>query len=221
MQQPTSGLLGRFAAALAVVLATSFLAAGVRAQALEEGRNYIRLKTPQPVETGNKIEVIEFFSYGCPHCAHLEPELAPWIKSLPPDVQFRRVPVLFNPSWITLAKIYYTLSALELESKLTPEVFSAIHDKGTNLANEKAFLDWIASKGIDRKKVEEMMGSFAIAGKVNKAKSQAQAYRIESVPTLVVDGKFVTASDKVGTHAQMPGALNFLIAKARAERPKT
>ncbi len=219
--QPTSRLVRRFAAALVVAFAAALSVAGALAQPLEEGKNYVRLKNPQPVESGNKIEVIEFFSYGCPHCGHLEPELQPWLKSLPTDVQFRRVPVLFNPSWISLAKAYYTLEALGEEARLTPEVFKTIHDKGVNLANDKTFLDWIATKGVDRKKAEDMMASFAIAGKVNKAKSQAQAYQIQSVPTVTVDGKFVTAPDKVGTHAAMPAALNALIAKARSERPKT
>jgi thiol:disulfide interchange protein DsbA len=211
----------RLAATFAVAALAALAGAGAGAQALEEGRSYIRLKNPQPVETGGKIEVIEFFSYGCPHCAHLEPELTPWIRSLPSDVQFRRVPVMFQPSWATYAKIYYTLDALGEDARLTPEVFKAIHEKGTNLSNDKTFVDWVATKGIDRKKAEDMMNSFAVSGKINKAKSQAAAYRIESVPTLIVDGKFVTGPDKVGSHAAMPAALNALIAKARAERPKT
>ena len=93
--------------------------------------------------------------------------------------------------------------------------------KGRLGAEAYAFVDWLATKGVDHKKAEDMMASFAIAGKVNKAKSQAQAYQIQSVPTIIVDGKFVTAPDKVGTHAAMPAAINALIAKARAERPKT
>jgi thiol:disulfide interchange protein DsbA len=217
----TSRLARRFAAAIAIALAAVLTAAGARAQALEEGKSYIRLKNPQPVETGNKIEVIEFFSYGCPHCAHLEPELASWIKSAPPDVAFRRVPVVFNQSWVSLAKAFYTLEALGEEARLTPEAFKAMHEQGKSLASDKAFVDWLATKGIDHKKAEDMMASFAVAGKVNKAKSQAQAYQIQSVPTIVIDGKFVTAPDKVGSHAAMPAAINALIAKARAERPKT
>jgi thiol:disulfide interchange protein DsbA len=208
-------------AALVVVAVMALVASGVGAQALEEGKNYVRLRNPQPVETGNKIEVIEFFSYGCPHCAHLEPELEGWMKSLPPDVAFRRVPVMFQPSWVTLAKEYFTLEALGNGSKLTPEMFKAMHEQNVNLTNEKTFLDWIEKKGVERKKAEELMSSFAIAGKVNKAKSQAAAYRIESVPTVIVDGKYVTAPDKAGSHAAMPGVINALVAKARAERPKT
>ncbi len=213
-------LLRRFAAALVVVLAAT-LAGGAGAQALEEGKQYVKLRNPQPTESGNKIEVIEFFSYGCPHCAHLEPFLDDWLKTLPPDVAFRRVPVLFNPSWVNLAKIYYTLEALGDESKLSPLVFKAIHEQGQNLSNEKTFTDWIAKQGVDPKKADDMLNSFAVNGKVNKAKSLAAAYRIESVPTLIVDGKYVTGPDKAGSQEAIPGVVNGLIAKVRAERPKT
>lgn len=205
-----------FAALLAVALYAAALP--TLAQGLVEGKNYVRLKNPVPVETGNKIEVIEFFSYGCPHCADLEPIVEGWLKTLPGDVQFRRVPVLFQPAWERLAKVYYTLEALGVEPKLTPDVFSAIHKQGINLSNESTFFDWAAKQGIDRKKVEEMYNSFGINGKYNRAKAQARTYEIQSVPTVIIDGKFVTASDKVGGHAQLPGAMNALIDKARAER---
>jgi hypothetical protein len=122
---------------------------------------------------------------------------------------------------VTLAKIFFTLEGLGVEPKLTPEVFTAIHKNNVNLTSEKAFFDWAASKGLDRKKVEDMYNSFAIQGKLNKAKSEAQKYNVQSVPMIVVDGKFVTATDKVGSHAALPPAIDALIAKARAERPKS
>ena len=188
---------------------------------LVEGKNYFRLKAPVPVETGKKIEVIEFFSYGCPHCSELEKYLIPWRAKLPADVQFRRVPVMFQDRWVNLGKIYYTLDALGDEEKLSPDVFAAIHGQNLSLWNDKTFFDWAASKGLDRKKVEDVYTSFAISGKMNRARQQAQTFDIQSVPTVVVDGKFITGSDKVGTHAQLPAALDELIVKARAEHSKT
>ena len=214
-------LTRRAFAGFIVAAAAGLLATGAGAQGLQEGKNYFRLKSPQPVETGKKIEVLEFFSYGCPHCADLDPELQAWQKTLPADVSFRRVPVMFQDRWIGLAKVFFTLEALGADDRLTPEVFVALHKNGMQLWNEKAFFDWAASKGLDRKTVEEMYGSFAINGKVNRAKQLAQAYNVQSVPMVVVDGKFTTASDKVGSHAAMPAALNELIAKARTERPKS
>ena len=202
-----------FAAALAVAVPAS-------AQ-YTEGKEYLRYKQPFPVETGRKIEVIEFFSYGCPHCADLEPHLTAWIKRLPPDVQFRRVPVAFQPAWENLGKVYYTLEALGEEAKLSPEVFAAIHGNARiNLAQEQKFFDWAASKGLDRKKVEDTYKSFGVAGKIGRAKQTAQTYNIQSVPTLIVDGKFLVSSSTAGTHERVPGALDAAIAVARAERPK-
>jgi thiol:disulfide interchange protein DsbA len=147
--------------------------------------------------------------------------LIPWRAKLPQDVQFRRVPVMFQDRWINLAKIYYTLDAMGEEEKLSPDVFAAIHGQNVSLWNDKTFFDWAASKGLDRKKVEDVYGSFAISGKMNRARQQAQTFDVQSVPTVVVDGKFITASDKVGTHAQLPAALDELIVKARAEHSKT
>jgi protein dithiol oxidoreductase (disulfide-forming) len=206
-----------FAAALAAFM---LLCSGNAAGQLVEGRNYQRLRQAHPVETGRKIEVIEFFSYACPHCAELEPHLQTWLAKQPADVQFRRVPVMFYDRWVPMAKVYYTLDTLGSEAKLSPDVFKAIHGSNTPLWNEKTFFDWAAAKGLDRKGVEDVYGSFAIAGKMNRAKQLAQVYDVQSVPMIVVDGKFVTSSDKVGTHAQLPAALDELVAKARAERPK-
>jgi protein dithiol oxidoreductase (disulfide-forming) len=220
MQSKQTLIRGLLPLAAAFFAALSF-AASTLAQDLQEGKQYVRLKNPVPVETGKKIEVIEFFSYGCPHCADFESVLQPWMKALPPDVQVRRVPVMFQERWVALAKIYYTLDALGEEARLTPEVFSAIHGKGANLSSDKIFFDWAASKGLDRKKVEDMYGSFAIAGKINRAKAQAQQYGVQSVPMVLVDGKYMTETGLVGTHAAMPNVMNALIAKARAERPKS
>jgi thiol:disulfide interchange protein DsbA len=200
---------------------TFFAVTAASAADLVEGKEYVRLKNPQPVETGKKIEVIEFFSYGCPHCNDLEPFLQTWVQKLPPDVQFRRVPVMFQQRWEALAKIYYTLDAMGDEARLSPEVFKAVHVNGLPLYQDKAFFDWAANHGLDRAKVADMYNSFAVSSKFNRAKMLAQAYNIQSVPTMIVDGKYMTASDKVGTHAALPPVLDALVAKARAERAKT
>jgi len=209
----------RIARAL-VVLVAALAFAGSAAAQLVEGKTYRRIANPQPTETGRKIEVIEFFSYGCPHCAELEPFLDAWLAKQPGDVAFRSVPVVFQPRWEPLGKIYYTLDALGEDRKLSPDVFKAIHGQGTNLSTDKTFFEWAASKGLDRKKVEEVYGSFAINGKMSRARQQAQQFNVQSVPTVVVDGKFITGSERVGTHAQLPPAIDELLQKARAERKK-
>jgi thiol:disulfide interchange protein DsbA len=206
----------------AAVLILAFAIPAAAQTTPQEGRDYVRLKNPVPVETGKKIEVIEFFSYGCPHCGEFEPILEDWLKKLPPDVAFRRVPVSFQDKWVPLGKEYYTLVALGEEGRLSGEMFKAIHDKNppTPMWNEKTFFDWAAAQGIDRKKVEDMYNSFAMSGKMNRALQEAKAYNIQSVPTIVIDGKFIVSTEKVGTHAAMIPVMDALVGKARAERPK-
>ena len=217
---PFHTLMRRLALVAAFLLASMpSLYATAQTAPPQEGKEYLRLKNPQPVETGKNIEVIEFFSYGCPHCGEFEPILQNWIKSKPADVQFRRIPVMFQERWIPLAKIFYTLEALGEEARLSPEVFAAIHGKGQALWQDKTFFDWAAAQGLDRKKVEDMYNSFAIGGKVNKARMSAQAYQVQSVPLVIVDGKFV--SNRVPSHAAIPPLIDTLVAKARAERPKS
>ena len=208
-----------------LVAALALAALGVRpaaAQALVEGQNYTRLKNPQPVDSGKSIEVLYFFSYGCPHCRDFDPELQPWLKQLPADVDFRRVPVDFGrEQWANLGKILYTLEALGAEKSMTSEVFVAVHDKRMPLWQDNVFFDWAAGKGLDRKKVEDTYKSFGVNSKMNRARQLAKNYNVQSVPVVYVDGKFQVSADKVGSHANMPAAMNQLIAKARAERPKS
>ena len=210
----------RFSMALFAALAM-FAVTAVSGAEPVEGKDYVRLKDAPPVETGNKIEVIEFFSYGCPHCNDLEPFLHAWAEKLPADVQFRRIPVIFQERWKGLARVYYTLDALGEDMRLSPEVFKAVHAQGLPLYQDKPFFDWAASKGLDKTKVSEIYNSFAVTSKLNRATSMAQAYNVQAVPTVIVDGKYLTSSDRVGTHAQLPAELDALVAKARAERPKT
>ncbi len=204
-------------------LALGFAAMSLSATAQEqmtEGREFQRLKNVQAVESGAKIEVIEFYSYGCNHCRDLEEYLGPWIKKVPADVSFKRVPVAFQAAWVTLGKIYYTLEALGRED-LTPKVFSSIHSAGVKLNDEKVFFDWAASNGLDSKKVQEMWNSFAVNSKMNRAKTLASNYQVDSVPMLFVDGKFKVQPHLLkGSHKDVPAALDFLIAKARTERKK-
>jgi protein dithiol oxidoreductase (disulfide-forming) len=214
----TQSLRCRLLTLAAALLVSLPLPAAVQTAALEEGNQYLRIKAPQPVESGKKIEVIEFFSYGCPHCADFEPILQSWIKGMPADVQFRRVPAMGQERWVPLAKIYYTLEAMGEEARLSPAVFSALHKDGVKLWEDKVFFEWAASHGLDRKKVEGVYNSFAIASKMNRARAVAEAYQLDAVPTLFVDGKFVVY--KVRTLEMMP-VVDALIIKARGERPKS
>jgi thiol:disulfide interchange protein DsbA len=128
---------------------------------------------------------------------------------------------MFQERWQSLAKVYFTLEAMGEDQRLSPEVFKAIHVAGLPLYQDKAFFDWAASNGLDRAKVMDVYKSFGVESKMRRALATAKDYNIQSVPTMLVDGKFLTSSDRIGGHAAVPGALDALIAKARAERPKT
>lgn len=207
---------------LAVFALGAFGIGSVAAQNLVDGQNYLRLKNPQPVDSGKKIEVLYFFSFGCPHCRDFDPEVQKWKRTLDADVDFKRVPVDFGrEQWASLGKMWYTLESIGADDKLTSELFAALHDTKAPLHQDKAFFDWAASKGLDRKKVEDMYNSFGVNGKMNRARRLTKDYGVQSVPVVYVDGKFQVSADKVGGHAAMPAAMNQLISKARGERPKS
>lgn len=207
--------------AVAALVLTAAGITGAYAQALVEGKNYMRLKNPQPVESGKNVEVLYFFSYACPHCRDFDPELQPWLKQLPADVEFRRVPVDFGrDQWAAMGRAYYTLEALGADKTLTSDVFTTLHDKKMPLHQESTFLDWAASKGLDRKKVEETYKSFGVNTKLSRARQLAKNYDVQGIPVIYVDGKYQVSPSSVGSFANMPPAMNELIAKARAERPK-
>lgn len=187
----------------------------------EEGREYKRLAKPQPTDTGNKIEVIEFFSFSCPHCRDLEPILQGWKKSMPPDVQFRRIHVNFLQNGPAISKILYTLEALGAVDAHVQAVFDAIHREGKKMHDKEVFYAWAASRGLDAAKVKAAYEGFSVDSKVKRSDQATRNYGIESVPLLVVDGKYVTGPGMLrNSHAGVPAALDFLITKARKERGK-
>lgn len=182
--------------------------------------SYKPLANPQPVETGQKIEVVEFFWYGCSHCFDLEPFLNKWTARLPKDVEFRRLPAVPTERWLPNARTYFTLEALGLLDKLHGEVFDAIHIDRVNLNDERVQLDWMAKKGVDRAKFSEAWKSFSVQSKTKRAVQQTQAYDVNGVPTLVVDGKYMTSVSMTGSPEGLMKTLDELIVKARAERTK-
>ncbi len=193
-------------------------------QPFAEGRDYQRLQTSLTTDSGSKIEVIEFFNYACPHCDELEPFLGPWIKTAPADVSFMRVPVFFHQGWDKTSKIYFTLEVLG-RTDLSDKVFRAIHVARLKMDDEKVFFEWAANNGLDVAKVKETWSSFTVNSKMMRAKTQAITYKADGVPMFFIDGKFRLQSTMKGepgavAHKGVPAALDFLIAKARAERKK-
>ena len=200
-----------------VGLSLALVAGSVAAQTKP---SYKPLANPQPVETGEKIEVIEFFWYGCPHCFDLEPFLKKWTAKLPKDVEFRRVPAVPTERWMPNARTFYTLESLGLLERMHGEVFDAIHIDRVNFNDEKIQLEWMAKKGVDRSKFAEAWKSFSVQSKTKRAVQLTQSYDVTGVPALVVDGKYFTSVSMTGSPEGLMQTLDSLIAKARSERPK-
>jgi thiol:disulfide interchange protein DsbA len=206
-------------ALLALAAAGAFALQPASAAAPVEGKHYTRLQMQQPTEQAGKVEVIEFFWYGCPHCADFEPLLKSWIKKLPADVTFRKVPAIFRDSWAPGARIYYALEALGLADKLGDAVFNAMIKQRINLNDENTLFDWIAKQGVDRQQFIDMYKSFAVDGKVRKAAEMTQEYGFGGVPVLIVGGKYMPAPN-LGTFGNMLQVVDGLIVKNRAELKK-
>ena len=183
-----TGWLRAFAAAITL----SFAASGALAQAPVAGKDYTPVTPPQPTESGSKIEVIEFFSYACPHCSTLEGPLNAWLKKKPADVEFKRVPTVFHESWAPYARLYYTLEAMNLVDRLHGEVFKAVHDQKVRLQDPKVMADWIASKGVDRQKFTDAYNSFAVQSRTKLSNDMSRRYNVEFTPALIVNGRFLT-----------------------------
>jgi thiol:disulfide interchange protein DsbA len=179
---------------------------------------YGEINPPQPVEAKGKIEVIEYFWYGCPHCYTLEPHIEAWLKSLPPDVEFRRVPAVFSQRWGHDAAIYYTLEALGLLEKLHRPLFDAIHKNNLRTDNEPALSEWLQKHGVDPKKFMDTMKSFGVQSKTRRAVQQTIAYKIDGTPAMAVAGRYTVSAEQGRTQQGMLKAVDTLVAKARKEK---
>jgi thiol:disulfide interchange protein DsbA len=197
---------------LALIASLAALAFAAHAQ---QGPTYQTLTPPQPTEGGGKIEVIEFFWYGCPHCYHLEPEVSAWAKNLPPDVVFKRVHAIPNQAWAAHALIFYTLESMGLVEKYHQKVFDAIHKDNQNLANQKIREEWLARNGIDVAKYNEVEKSFSVNSKMQRARQLTVNYKVDGVPRVFVNGRYYTAPEFAGERTF--AVVNELIAMVRKE----
>ena len=176
----------------------------------------------QPIATDNpaKIEVMEIFWYGCPHCYHMEAPLSAWVKKLPTDVVFKRLPGLPNPSWAPMAKTFYAMETLGVLEKLHTPLFEAIHKQKTlNPTDEKAAIEWVTKQsGLDKLKVEQAFKSFAINTSLNRAALTFRNSGATGVPSLVVDGKYITSGTSAGGNEQAIKVADYIIDNVRKEK---
>lgn len=206
----------RLGSALLTVPTWQAWAQGSAPTGLREGKDYLALRTPAPTDVpAGKVEVLEFFSYNCPHCAALEPSLEAWSKKLPADAVLRRVPVPFIGDAEVKQRLYYTLEAMGKLGELHGKVFDAIHRQRINLSGEKATLDWLAKQGVDTAKYREIAKSFSIAGKLRRATQLTDAYRVEGVPAFGVGGRYYTDGTLAGSLERALQVVDALIVVAR------
>lgn len=206
----------------ALLAAASLIFASLAAaQDIKEGRDYTVIATPQATEAPGKIEVVELFWYGCSHCFDFDPLLNKWLKNLPKDVVFRRIPAIFpNGNWAPGARIFYALEATGQLDKLHGEVFDAMHVDRYNLNDPKVLTAWLGKKGIDAQKFMDAYNSFAVQGKVQRSLQLTKGYGINGVPALVVQGKYMPATGAAGSYEDVLVVVDKLIAKVRAEQGK-
>jgi thiol:disulfide interchange protein DsbA len=203
---------------LAVGAMSAVTAAHASPAAPVAGTDYTVLQSPQPVDPAGKIEVTEFFWYGCPHCNEFDPYLEAWVKKQGPDVVFKRVPVAFRDDFIPHSKMYHALDALGLADKLTPAVFNEIHVKKNYLLTPEAQATFLATQGVDKKKYMDAYNSFSTQSDLKRDTKLMADYKIDGVPTLAIQGKYETGP---ATTNSLPGTiqvLDFLVTQIRAKK---
>ena len=210
------------------------LAAGVPALSAfaadpQAGSQYLVLPSPQPTDTGKKVEVIEFFAYYCPHCYAFEPALEAWLKKQGDNIVFKRVHVPRGASVLPQQRLFYTLDAMGLLNQYHQKVFDAMHQQHLNLSSDEQVFDWAASNGIDRAKFIDTYRSFGIQAKLRRASAMMDAYGVDRWPLVVIDGRFITSPSHAGagapegtTEAQQQQTalqvMDFLVSKAKADK---
>jgi thiol:disulfide interchange protein DsbA len=180
--------------------------------AAQSGGKYVNVNPPQPTEPG-KVEVLEFFSYGCPHCAVLEPMVAQWKKTLPSGVSFNSVPVAFNASMKPLQYFFYALEAMG-RSDLHPKVFTAIHQEKRRIFTREAIIDWAASQGMDRTQLAAAMDSFGVKSKAQRADQLAKGYGVQGTPSISVAGRYLTSPSEAGGYQETIAEANKLVQRS-------
>jgi protein dithiol oxidoreductase (disulfide-forming) len=207
----TTTLLGAGAAALAAPRFSQ--AQGVPV----EGKHYVRLSQPVPTTAGSdKIEVVEFFRYGCPHCAAFEPEIGSWARNLPADVSFKVVPVSFgNESFVAHQRLFYALEVAGLIPTLHRKVFYVIHNERQRLDNPAEISAFLTKNGADAAKVMEAYNSFGMQTKLRQANQLVDGYKIDGVPAIGLQGRFYTSGALAGDNTRALAVADYLLQTLR------
>ena len=183
------------------------------AQEYSEGVQYNKLANAQATNSGNKIEVLEFFWYGCPHCFRFEPTISKWVKNKPDNVSFIRIPAPVNPSWIPHTKAYFALQMMGKGEQFHEALFRAMHIEKKKIRDLETISKFLVSKGVDAKAFNDAANSFAVEMRVRKAMQMTKDYKLSGVPMLAVNGKYTISAQQAGGYEGMVNVANYLIKK--------
>lgn len=213
----TMTLISKFT--LAAVFITLFAAAGSSAMAQDvayvAGTHYVELPVPIKTRAADKIEVAEYFSYGCPHCYQIEPMISSWKQQLGNDVEFIRTPAVWNKDYEVYAQTYYTAQALSVLDQVHVPLFDAIHSKRRRLNDSEQMAWFFAELGLDPMAFARTYSSFGVRASTQQAEAKGRAYRSGGVPALIVNGKYRVEAAMAGGNAEMLEVVGFLIKKER------
>lgn len=187
------------------------------ADAYLEGKDYVLLETPVPTSDPKKIEVVEVFSYLCPHCYHFQPLLDDWMKKQKSDVKLVQEHTSWSSAMETYQRGFYTAQLLGVKDKAHNAIFDHIHKKQQTLDSAQAWADLLATKGADKARVLSTFDSFIVTGEIAKAMTRIKGYRITGTPELIVDGKYKITTRNGSTQEDMLKIADFLVEKSRAE----
>lgn len=210
----------RFLLLCLVPLATLFFVTAASAKEFEEGVDYEVLSSPVPTSTGNKIEVIEFFWYGCPHCYNFEPFLKRWKQTLSSDVEFISQPAVFRPEWDLQARAFFAGQALGVLDKSHDAMFTAMHELRKPLSSEEQIWGVFKEVGVSEADFKRAFKSFAVESKVRRARDLHRSYGVDSVPNIIVGGKYRTNASLAGENKNVIQVVDYLINKVRTETKK-
>lgn len=208
--------------AFTLLLATAFAAV----PAPVKDKEYSLVDPVQPPLDGKasgRVEVVEFFYYGCPHCYNLQPVLKAWLKNAPKDIDFRRMPTIFRETWVPLTRAYYAFESVGVLENMHDDVFAAVHKQNVNLSDRAILLEWSGKRGVDAKKLGEAYDSFSVQTKTQRSLQLTRAYGITGTPAVVVAGRYMTApsmtvnADNSINYQRFAQVLNALIEMARAQ----
>ena len=188
------------------------------AQEFKEDVNFFPLLVEQPVRTGDRIEVLEIFWYGCPHCYALEPYLKKWLKNKPEFVEFVQLPAVLNRSWAFDARVFYTFVALGLIAELHEAYFDAIHKDRRRMKKVEQVASWAQEQGVDPQLILDTFNSFGVDSMLANATQMSGRYEADGVPTIIIDGKYRTTVSLAGGHNEIIDLINYLAQRAKSER---